>query len=157
MGASLAQNMINHGLHRTYLSQTRKESGLSGRTITDFRYQRIHFEPGKAEKFSYDYAGKPVDNGDCVLPLLDRRYYYGRETLYKDTAVRCKECKARPPVYGIGISGGERRFMGRALWPATRPGAREKPYWRQLLPVIRKGLLQLYSGRRSGPLRQDGA
>ena len=60
MGTSLAKNMINHGFCTALYSVSDQERKRfeSGEQLPDFRqHQRIHFEPGKAEKsFSYDYG-----------------------------------------------------------------------------------------------------
>lgn len=130
MGASIAQNILNHGFPTAVYSISAKEVGQFPSEpygemckVCNSQEELLECLERPRKVFIMITAGTPVDSVlASLLPQLEQGdvIYDGGNSYYKDTDRRCECCKEKGVHYvGVGVSGGQ---SGALNGPSIMPG-----------------------------------
>lgn len=140
MGASIAQNILNHGFSAAVYSKAEEErlhfpSGKyteahpGGCLVCESEEELVQSLQSPRKIFLMITAGAPVDSVvETLLPMLEAGdvIFDGGNSYYKDTDRRCSLCAGRGIHYvGTGVSGGQ---LGALYGPSIMPGGSYEGY-----------------------------
>ena len=118
MGASIAQNILNHGFTAAVYSKAKEERNhfpaekYPGKCkVCESEQELVQSLQSPRKIFLMITAGAPVDSVvTALLPLLEASdvIFDGGNSYYKDTDRRCRLCAGKGIHYvGTGVSGGQ--------------------------------------------------
>lgn len=140
MGASIAQNILNHGFSAAVYSKAEEERLRfpAGKYMEEYpdrckvcgtEEELVRSLQSPRKIFLMITAGAPVDSVvETLLPMLEAGdvIFDGGNSYYKDTDRRCSLCAEKGIHYvGTGVSGGQ---LGALYGPSIMPGGSYEGY-----------------------------
>ncbi|MEY8411853.1 NADP-dependent phosphogluconate dehydrogenase [Lachnospiraceae bacterium 62-26] len=136
MGASIAQNILNHGFTAAVYSKAKEErhhfpaEKYPGKCkVCESEQELVQSLQSPRKIFLMITAGAPVDSVvEALLPLLEASdvIFDGGNSYYKDTDRRCRLCAGKGIHYvGTGVSGGQ---LGALYGASIMPGGSFEGY-----------------------------